>query len=715
VSGGITSCPFLDYRHMRAALAAFVCLLLVLPLALASNGNGVLEEARQRDPLAKDHVDVSATSAHPKGEEARRGMLFKTHRSNTRRQDVRRIDGRSSRRVALPPLAESAFMDRKMLEGRGWEEGTKDSEKDARHRVVVREYDADGQVVLERLEWHEEDDESMFTHSVPRRGHHAEGIHVPGQEAMPGRQTEPSNGPASNRGRRVSIDQGSTPLSTCTSAMCTFAVDAAGVLSRTGGSECGDPSCGFLSLSGLSITSIAQGAFAGMVHLKMLDMSNNRLASITHDDLKDLTGLKTLALNSNLLSTIAPGTFAGLSGVEHLSLSENKLVSISEGSFEGLSGLLSLNLDDNGGGAVYTAAGNYDYTVFLEIEDFSFRHMPLLTTLSIQQSSSCRSGGLRGIGNDTFSGGLIHLETLNLCCNCAGMDIDGIAPRAFAELPGLKTLDLRNNAIRQQDVEPGLFRHCGNLTTLSLRNNHITSLSESTFAGLAGSLKSIELSNYDPLMISSISVATFEGFSKLSHIQLEGNRLSIIPADTFANIGSSYTYVDLDRNPLICAPRKPSNVDLWLGQDSSSLPPCPSQVRPFCMQDVEYRKKASVRGKDMRENDPDSSLRLKFTLCQLAAARCLLHVCDGPMLLQATPRLAIGMNHRASHSLYSLLCLNRRRICAAHPSALLPWMRRACSRGRAAASAGIRRAGISRCRASPSPRLRRVPLRACCT
>ena len=112
----------------------------------------------------------------------------------------------------------------------------------------------------------------------------------------------------------------------CSASKCAFAVDSAtGVLSRTGGAQCGDPGCQFLSLAGLSFTSIAPGTFEGMSYLTVLDLSNNQLANITHNDLKDLTALKTLVLNYNRLTSIPEGTFAGLSAVETLGLANNSL------------------------------------------------------------------------------------------------------------------------------------------------------------------------------------------------------------------------------------------------------------------------------------------------------------------------------------------------------------------------------------------------------
>ena len=400
-----------------------------------------------------------------------------------------------------------------------------------------------------------------------------------------------------------------TPTTECTSAMCTFAVDSAtGVLSRTGGSACGDPVCQFLSLSGLSFSSIAPGTFDGMSHLVVLDLGNNRLASITHDDFKDLTALEELVLSMNRLTSIAPGTFAGLHALKVVSLYNNKLASIeagtfagsdglsamdtfdlsnnelgfiSEGGFEGLSNVSTLKLNSNGG---VTTFGFYSHRL-LRIEDGAFRHMPLLRDLDLSYS------GLTNISNGTFSGGLVNLETINLRLTIAmgymlpeGMRFK-LAPGAFGDLPGLKSLNLEHNDLPQEDFEPGLFRHCSSLTTLSLKYNRLTTLSAELFAGLEGSLRHLDVSYND---ITSVSMGALSGLRKLGSLSLHNNDLTTLPLEVFqGDLGSEMSYpssgtsISLNENPLVCFPLPPANGALWGYSSPGSLPQCPSQVPVF--------------------------------------------------------------------------------------------------------------------------------------
>jgi Leucine-rich repeat (LRR) protein len=372
---------------------------------------------------------------------------------------------------------------------------------------------------------------------------------------------------------------------------------ATGVLSRTGGSLCGDPGCKFLSLSGLSFSSIAPGTFDGMSHLVVLDLSNNQLANITHDDFKDLTALEELVLSRNRLTSIAPGTFAGLHALQNVSLYNNKLASIeagtfagsdglsametfdlsnnelgfiSEGGFEGLSNVRTLKLNYNG------AFDSYNYNWLLRIEDGAFRHMPLLGFLDLSNS------GVRNITDGTFSGGLVHLETIYMySTNRWGGAGLRLAPGAFGELPGLKTLNLNDNELPQEDFEPGLFRNCSNLTGLNLHDNRLTTLSAETFAGLGDSLEWLDVSNND---ITSVSVGAFSGFRKLRYLSLWYNDLTTLPLEVFGDMGSEYrpsmgyASVDLYGNPLVCIPRAPTNGGLS-GTSADTLPQCPSEVQ----------------------------------------------------------------------------------------------------------------------------------------
>jgi hypothetical protein len=269
--------------------------------------------------------------------------------------------------------------------------------------------------------------------------------------------------------------------------------------------------------------------------------------------------------------------------METLDLSNNELGFISEGGFEGLSNVSTLKLNNNGAYDPEDTSIDRWYNRLLRIEDGAFRHMPLLGFLDLSNS------GVRNITDGTFSGGLVHLETIHLGSQAyMGMGAAlRVSPGAFGHLPGLKDLDLSDNIMFQEDFEPGLFRNCSSLTRLDLRSNRLTTLSAETFAGLQGSLVRLFLSSN---RITSVSLGALSGFDKLSEVSLEYNRLAILPLEVFGDMGSglaydSGAYVSLEGNPLVCAPRAPTGgrgyIYFGWSMSASSLPQCPSEVLTF--------------------------------------------------------------------------------------------------------------------------------------
>jgi hypothetical protein len=136
---------------------------------------------------------------------------------------------------------------------------------------------------------------------------------------------------------------------------------------------------------------------------------------------------------------------------------------------------------------------------------------------------------------------------------------------------------------------------------LHLGSNKLTSLTEDTFKGLNGTLRYLTLGSNQ---ISSIAERTFFGFSRLYHLGLEYNELTVLPVNVFANMSMAdsdgliyepngnyyyynYVYVYLYGNPLVCRPSEPRYGYLYLPSGpsggsmsgSSSLPLCGTQVR----------------------------------------------------------------------------------------------------------------------------------------
>ena len=400
----------------------------------------------------------------------------------------------------------------------------------------------------------------------------------------------------------------------CDSSKCSFAVgvgpggcsdgSSPGVLSRTGGSQCESPSCGYLSLSGMGISTIAKGTFAGMVHLTVLDLGSNSISSISHADLKDLAGLKTLILKGNALTLLQNGTFEGLSSLEMLSLESNSLSSLEPGTFQGLSSLKELSLKSNSLSSL--EPGTFQGLSQLRTLDLRrnllrslrsvgpFSGMPELRTLSMAYQ---RQGPTSWhIGSGTFSGNLSQLTYLDLsgeCCYSLSSSYSSvIEPGALDGLTGLQELSLQSIGLTDAGLPAGLFLQCKSLTRLNMYYNRLSSITNKTFAGLENSLLYLTLSSNQ---ITKISGKAFYGFQQLYELRLDSNMISFLSAEVFTNMkiaslgqscqcqGNLYQYVSLYGNPLVCKPDSPSNGYLSL-DSGSSLPRCPSEVRSSCGQ-----------------------------------------------------------------------------------------------------------------------------------
>ena len=361
---------------------------------------------------------------------------------------------------------------------------------------------------------------------------------------------------------------------TCSTSRCSFEVSASGVLHRVASEGCAEPACQFITFDGFGIKSIDTDAFSGMVHLKVLVLTNNEISSISNDRFQDLVALEELYLGSNSLTSIAGGTFEGMSSLQSLFLLYNKIQSISADSFAGLSGLRRLNVEKQMSPSLQI------------IEDGSFRHTPNLEELVLAGHR------LGSISNETFGDGLSKLKKLDLEGIYSSTETSRLTveSHAFAGLSGLERLKFGRSRVASESLQPGLFFNCKNLTYLDLFLNPIVTLSQTAFAGLENSLQTLNLHS---CQLSRLGPRTFTGLSKLVQLSLSNNRLTVVPLELFLNmyaLGSLtgyYAYVN--NNPLACRPKVASDVEAGSGvwyppagriyPLDMSLPLCPAEVR----------------------------------------------------------------------------------------------------------------------------------------
>ncbi|XP_078572892.1 uncharacterized protein LOC144859804 [Branchiostoma floridae x Branchiostoma japonicum] len=247
-----------------------------------------------------------------------------------------------------------------------------------------------------------------------------------------------------------------------------------------------------------NLTSIPQHLFDGLNKLLYLWVHDNHINAILSDTFASLQQLVELHLYNNQISTIPQRIFVDLPQLEQLFLHSNKITSIQSGAFSNLPKVQVLRLDDN---------------KLQTISPGLFRDMENLQQLHLQNNQ------LISIPTDIVQHYLLELTHLYLYNN----SITHIPDLAFSNHPKLTTLHLYTNRI--STVSPTTFRGLAYLTTLYLYDNYLEDLPDHPFVGLPN-LRDLRLQNN---AISNVSPNTFAGISRLSHLNLSDNIIQSFP------------------------------------------------------------------------------------------------------------------------------------------------------------------------------------------
>ena len=185
-----------------------------------------------------------------------------------------------------------------------------------------------------------------------------------------------------------------------------------------------------LALDGRSIAVLADGDFAGLSDLRVLNLLNNGLPSLPAGIFDELTALERLYLGLNTLTELPVGVFDELSQLVELDLTGNGLTSLPTGVFDELGLLTELNLPRNALGSLPPGV---------------FDHVPLMFALDLS------GNGITQVPGDVFSG-LTHLGFLSFSSN----QLSTLPAGVFEGLSGLSTLSLGGNAVDPLALELSL-------------------------------------------------------------------------------------------------------------------------------------------------------------------------------------------------------------------------------------------------------------------
>ncbi|KAF2893558.1 hypothetical protein ILUMI_12612, partial [Ignelater luminosus] len=249
---------------------------------------------------------------------------------------------------------------------------------------------------------------------------------------------------------------------------------------------------------------IENGAFEGLISLKILFLSRNQLVSLGDKCFHDISNLGYLDLEENKIEDLPSTVFKGLYSLTELSLKKNLITKIDSQLFQGLFSLEQLFLTDN---------------KINILEDNCFKDLNKLTFLVLANNS------LTIITPSTFAG-LVNLQNLYLSNN----QIKHLQAEAFSNNTQLTNLFLEENNLIQ--IEPNTFRTANKLLRIHLSKNKINKLEKNSLNGL-------EALNYLLLndnQIETLSTDTFEHLHNLQSLEIRNNTIEYLSSGIFSKL-----------------------------------------------------------------------------------------------------------------------------------------------------------------------------------
>lgn len=254
------------------------------------------------------------------------------------------------------------------------------------------------------------------------------------------------------------------------------------------------------------ISVVADRALAGLKHLEIIDLSNNKVVALAPELFQDASEvIKDIYLQNNSISVLASGLFANLKYLTTLDLSRNRLTSawITATTFSGLIRLVLLNLGHNR---------------ISKLDPSLFSDLYTLQILNLEHNE------IETLPPGTFAP-MKNLHTLVLSYN----KIKALPAFSLNDLDVLSLLSLDNNEIDDIDVEA--FRNMSSLQDLNLNGNKLT--------GVPGALRNMPRLRTVDLgenSIADIKVPSFVGLNNLYGLRLIGNQLTNVTKKSFSQL-----------------------------------------------------------------------------------------------------------------------------------------------------------------------------------
>ncbi|XP_013165519.1 PREDICTED: protein toll-like isoform X2 [Papilio xuthus] len=254
--------------------------------------------------------------------------------------------------------------------------------------------------------------------------------------------------------------------------------------------------------------------------LLALELAADSLAALPPQAFRALPTLRRLGLWANALADLPEDTFEGLEELRELSLSQNRLTSLPGALLKRTPRLERLDLYANrlrtlpaallAGLRHLVQVRLMDNAGGLTLEPRAFAELPALRELDLSRSA------LHEVPGDAMAGAR-ELRVLRL----AGCKLRRLPPALLAGLARLETLDLSGNLLA--DLPRGLFSDLQNLNELNLDDNMLTTLPSSCFLGL----RNMDTLSLNRNRLAEIAVDAFVGVRQLQRLSLSHNLLAL--------------------------------------------------------------------------------------------------------------------------------------------------------------------------------------------
>ncbi|KPU80609.1 uncharacterized protein Dana_GF18811, isoform B [Drosophila ananassae] len=293
-----------------------------------------------------------------------------------------------------------------------------------------------------------------------------------------------------------------------------------------------------------SLTEVPTNSLNGPSALRHLSLRQNQIGALLRDSFSAQRQLEIIDLRHNIIRSIDSQAFKGLQRIREIKLAGNRISHLNSDVFEQLQSLQKLDLSEN-------FFNQFPMVALAAVP--SLRHLNLSSNM-LQQLDYSNMQVVRA------------LETLDISRNT----ITSITPGTFREMSSLKYLDISLNSLRtiEDDALEGLdslqtliirdnnillvpgsaLGRLPQLTSLHLDFNRVAALSAEILGSLqAGDITTLSLSRN---VIRELPPGSFQMFSSLHTLDLSGNSLAVINADTFAGLESTLMALKLSQNRL---------------------------------------------------------------------------------------------------------------------------------------------------------------------